>query len=152
VLSPSELPNGDVRAAVAEAAAAEEADSKFPRAYVERVRAEAAKLSTPDDDVDDIRAAVALIEQHASISPAAPTDSAHKAASAAKQVVQRAVFFSMHHLATQVSSLGYAVVWLGNATADRIETLERRLGETDEGLRREIAELRDRLDRLERPS
>jgi hypothetical protein len=51
-----------------------------------------------------------------------------------------------------VSSLGYAVVWLGNATADRIETLERRLGETDEGLRREIAELRDRLDRLERPS
>ena len=37
MLSPPELPHGDVRAAVAEAAAAEEADSNFPRAYVERV-------------------------------------------------------------------------------------------------------------------
>jgi HAMP domain-containing protein len=152
VHSPSELPHRDLREQVARAASATESGTDFPRAYIEHVRTEAAKLATPDDEIDDIRAAVALIEQYASVSANAPTDSVRRSAAAAKQVVQRAVFFATHHLATQMSSLGYAVVWLGNATADRIEALEQRLGETDDRLRRELAELRDRIDRLEHDS
>ena len=149
MLDPSQLPHGDVRERVAQAAAAEEAKADFPSEYIEHVRRAAAELATPDDELDDIRAAIALIEQHATVSANAPTDSVRKSAAAAKQVVQRAVFFATHHLATQVSSLGYAVVWLGTATADRIEALEQRLDATGRALRTEIDELRDRVERLE---
>lgn len=132
------------------AAADLEARDDFPRAYVEQVRSSAEALAAPETDVDDIRAALALVEQHAVVTANPPTDSPRRGAAAAKQVVQRAIFFATHHIATQTSALGAATVWLGTAAADRIEGLERRIRQTDQGLRREIAELRERIEQLER--
>ena len=146
----SGLPRAEVRERVEQAAAALESSDGFPQAYVDRVRAGAAALAAPETDVDDIRAAITLVEQHAVVTATPPTESSRKGAAAAKQVVQRAIFFATHHIATQTSALGAATVWLGNAAADRIESLERRIRQTDQGLRREIAELQARIERLER--
>ena len=103
-----------------------------------------------EDHMVRIRAALALVEQHAVITATPPMDSPRRGAAAAKQVVQRAIFFATHHIATQTSALGAATVWLGTAAADRIEGLERRIRQTDQGLRREIEELRARIEHLER--
>jgi len=146
----SGLPRAEVRERVERAAADLEARDDFPRAYVELARSSAAALAAPETDVDDIRAALALVEEHAVVTATPPTDSARRGAAAAKQVVQRAIFFATHHIATQTSALGAATVWLGTAAADRIEGLERRIRQTDQGLRREIAELRERIEQLER--
>jgi hypothetical protein len=109
----------------------------FPTADVERARRTAAALAVPDTG-DDVRAAVAAIEEHAHVDADPPVDAHRREAAYAKRVVRRLVHFSNHHLASQVSGLGWSVAWLGRAAADRIEALEQ-----------EVVELRRRVDRLE---
>jgi hypothetical protein len=109
---------------------------QYPSVYVNEVRDAAARLAAPEDQADDIRAAVAMLEEHAHISDVAPVDSTNRGTRAAKTVVRKAVFFTTNHLATQVSALGWAMTQLGNATADRIEQLERELREVKEHLAR----------------
>jgi hypothetical protein len=108
----------------------------YPSVYVDEVRNAAARLAAPEDQADDVRAAVAMLEEHAQINDVAPIDSANRGTRAAKTVVRKAVFFTTNHLATQVSALGWATMQFGNATADRIERLERELREVKERLAR----------------
>ncbi|MFM8237658.1 MAG: hypothetical protein ACKOBG_07880 [Actinomycetota bacterium] len=109
----------------------------FPTVDVEAARRAAAALAVPVAG-DDIRAAAAAIEEHAHFEPDPPVEAHRKQAVYAKRIVSRLVRFSNHHVAAQVSGLGWSVAWLGRATADRIEALER-----------EIAELRARIERSE---
>ena len=81
---------------------------------------------------------VAAPEEHAHVDPEPPVDANRRKTAYAKRMVSRVVRFSNHHLAAQVSGLGWAATWLGSAAADRIEALER-----------EVAELRARIERLE---
>ena len=129
-------PNDDLQARAREAAQAAAQSPRYPAAYVEQVRAAAGRLAAPSDQPDDIRAAVAMLEEHAQISDVAPVDSTNRGTRAAKTVIRKAVFFTTNHVATQVSALGWAVTQLGNATADRIEQLERELREVKERLAR----------------
>lgn len=127
------LPHADARERAEHAAAAVEHDE-----YLEQVRAAARTLAAPETQADDIRAAVAVLEEHATVNAVAPVESRNRGASAAKKVVRKAVFFTTHHLASQISSLGWSTVTLGNAAADRIEALEH-----------EVADLRARIVALE---
>jgi hypothetical protein len=135
---PAPLPYADVRARAAEAAARTERSDPVTRAYVDQIRVEVARLAPPAANADDVRAAVALLEEQAHLDAVAPLESANRAATAAKRVVRKAVFFTTHHLAAQISSLGWSTVWLGNATADQLDRIERRLDAIEA-----------RLDRLE---
>jgi hypothetical protein len=144
------LPHADVRECVDRLAAEAETSAQFPRVYVSRVRAEGEALGLPEAGSDDLHAALATMERSSLVTAEAPTASSRKVVTTAKKTIQRGVFFTTHHLATQVSSLGWAVVWFGNAVADRIEALERQVANDGEALRREVAELRERLDRIER--
>jgi hypothetical protein len=144
------LPHADLRAEADEVALAAERARPETREYLDDVRGAAARLSAPAARPDDIRAALAVLEQHAQINDVAPVDSSNRGTRAAKTVVRKAVFFTTHHLATQVSSLGWALVWLGNAAADRIERLEQRVDDTEAALREQVARLDARLAQLER--
>ena len=144
------LPHADLRAEAREVAQAADRATPATREYLDDARAAAARLSAPAARPDDIRAALAVLEQHAQVSDVAPVDSSNRGTRAAKTVVRKAVFFTTNHLATQVSSLGWALVWLGNAAADRIERLEQRADDADAALREQVARLDARLARLER--
>jgi hypothetical protein len=134
------LPHEDLRARARDAADTAEQRPSFPREYVADVRAAAASLAAPPDArADDIRAAVAMLEARALVSDVVPVDSRNRPTRVAKTAVRKAVFFTTHHLASQISALGWSVAWLGNATADRIEALER-----------ELRDVKERLARLER--
>jgi hypothetical protein len=132
------LPHADARERARTAARAAGSDPAFPSAYVDDARAESARLAAPETRDDDIRAAIAMVETRAQVSDVAPVTSTNSPTRAAKTVVRKAVFFTTHHLAAQISALGWATAWLGTATADRIEALER-----------ELAALRERVARLE---
>ena len=110
----------------------------FPSSEIDQARHAAAALAAPEGRDDDIRAAVAAVEEHAHVDGIPPVDANRRSTAFAKRIVRRAVHFSNHHLAAQVSGLGWAATWLGSAAADRIEALER-----------EVAELRARIERLE---
>jgi hypothetical protein len=132
-----------------EAAATAEHAPGFPREYLDNVRSAAARLAAPSARPDDIRAAVAVIESYAQVDDVAPLDSTNRGTRAAKTAVRKAVFFTTHHLATQVSSLGWAVASLGAAAAERIERLEERAGALEADLRRELQEVKEHLARLD---
>src|SRR5262249_54566661 len=125
-------PNDDLRERAREAAQVAAQSPGYPTAYVEQARIAAGRLAAPSHEPDDLRAAVARLEEHAQISDGAPADPPYRGTRAAKPVIRKAVFFTTNHLATQVSALGWAVTQLGNATADRIEQLERELREVKE--------------------
>ena len=143
-------PHADLQARASERARSAEQSQDFPRNYVEQVRNTASRLAAPTAVEDDIRAAVAVLEQHAQINDVAPLDSTNRGTRAAKTVVRKAVFFTTHHLATQVSALGWAIASLGTATADRIEQLERRIGSLEVHVLHELREVNERLDRIDR--
>ena len=143
------MPHADLRARAGVAAAAAERSSDFPRQYLDQTRSAAARLAAPAARPDDIRAAVSVIESYAQVDDIAPLDSTNRGTRAAKTVVRKAVFFTTHHLATQVSSLGWAVASLGAAAAARIERLEERTGALEVDLRRELREVKEQLAQIE---
>ena len=79
----------------------------------------------------DIRAAIALLEEQTNVQALAPVDSRTPGVGAAKKVVRKAVFFTVHHLTEQMRALGWAATSVGNAAAERIEALEARVHELE---------------------
>ena len=90
-----------------------------------RVHTETERFALRTADLDDIRAAVALLEEQTNVHASAPVESRNRGVSTAKLVVRKAVFFAMNHLAEQMQALGWAAASVGHAAAERIEALER---------------------------
>lgn len=117
--------------------------------YLARVRAAALRFRTQEAASGDIRASVTALEAYVSISALPPSEAPNPPARMAKRLLRKAMFFGLHHLADQTSALGWATVWLGTSVAERVERLEGAISATDSEWRRQITDLRARLDRLE---
>jgi len=85
----------------------------------------------------DVRAALAVVAEHATLNPYAAVTSRHPAITRLKLATRKLTFFVAHSLAVQVTELAHALLVAGAATADRLELLEE-----------ENARLRHDLDRL----
>jgi hypothetical protein len=120
------LPYADVRAEI-EADAGRAADSTANAEYLDRIRSATDRFTLRTAASDDIRAAVALLEEQTDVHASAPVDSRNRGISAAKVVVRKTVFFAMNHLAEQMRALGWAAASVGEAAAERIEKLEARV-------------------------
>ena len=120
------LPYADVRAEIA-ADATRAAQSTADADYLDRVRTTTDRFALRTAASDDIRAAVALLEEQTDVQATAPVDSRNRGVSAAKVVVRKTVFFAMNHLAEQMRALGWAAASVGEAAAERIEKLEARV-------------------------
>ena len=135
------LPRDDVRAEIEAAARAMQARPDFPAGYVDRVREHAARFALRTAAPGDIRAAITLLEEQTNLQALAPVEGRSRGVVAAKKVVRKAVFFTVHHLAEQMRALGWATASVGTAAAERIEQLEAR-----------VLELEARVRELEDPS
>ena len=120
------LPYADVRAAI-EADASRAAESAADRDHLDRIRNATDRFALRTAAPDDIRAAVALLQEQTDVHATAPVDSRNRGISAAKLVVRKTVFFAMNHLAEQMRALGWAAASVGEAAAERIEGLEARV-------------------------
>ncbi len=88
----------------------------------------------------DVRAALAVVAEHATLNPYAAVTSRHPAIARLKLVTRKLTFFVAHNLAVQVTDLAHALLVAGAATADRLELLE----EENARLRHDLDELRRR--------
>jgi hypothetical protein len=133
---PGPAPNGPLpyaaeRAEIEAAARRTIARPDFPSDYLDRVRDQSARFTLRTAAPGDIRAAVALLEEQTNVQALAPVDSRTPGVGAAKKVVRKAVFFTVHHLTEQMRALGWAATSVGNAAAERIEALEARVHELE---------------------
>jgi hypothetical protein len=128
---PDALPRADVRAEIESAAQAVTKRPDFPTEFVDRVHEQSARFALRTAATDDIRAAVALLEEQSNVQALAPVDSRNRGVATAKQVVRKAVFFAVNHLSEQVRALGWAATSVGEAAAERIEQLEARVLELE---------------------
>jgi hypothetical protein len=128
---PGPLPYADERAEINDAARATAARPNFPAAYI---AAAGERFALRTADTDDVRAALALLEEQTNISVSAPVESRNRGISALKLMVRKSVFFTTNHLAEQMRALGWATVSVGEAAAERIEKLEARVIELESRL------------------
>jgi hypothetical protein len=126
-----QLPYESERAEIEAAALLTMGATEFPSEYVDRVRDQAARFTLRTAAPGDIRAAIALLEEQTNVQALAPVDSRNRGVGAAKKVVRKAVFFTVHHLTEQMRALGWATTSVGNAAAERIEQLEARVHELE---------------------
>jgi len=135
------LPYESERTEIEAAAREMRARTDFPTEYVDRVHDEAARFVLRTAASGDIRAAIALLEEQTNVQALAPTESRNPGVGAAKKIVRKAVFFTVHHLTEQMRALGWATTSVATAAAERIEQLEvrvrdleTRLGRVDPGV------------------
>ena len=130
------FPRETVRTEIETAARSVTARPDFPSDYVDRVREQSDRFGLRTAAPDDIRAAVALLEEQTNVQAIAPIEARNRGVGAAKKVVRKAVFFTLHHLTEQMRALGWAATSVGTAAAERIEQLEARLLEVETRLAR----------------
>src|SRR5947207_15231264 len=128
---PETLPRERVRAEIDDAARATEAQPDFPRDYVGRLRDQAAGFALRTAASDDIRAAIALLEEQATVDAQAPIEARNRGVETAKKAVRKAVFFTTNHVTEQMRALGWATTSVAEAMAERIEALEARVRELE---------------------
>jgi BMFP domain-containing protein YqiC len=128
---PDSLPRERVRAEIDDAARVTTERPDFPSDYVDRVEEQAASFALRTAAPDDIRAAIALLEEQTNVDANAPIDARNQAVGAAKKAVRKAVFFTVNHVTEQMRALGWATASVGRAAAERIEQLEARVTELE---------------------
>jgi hypothetical protein len=133
---PDSLPGERVRTEIDDAARATAERPDFPRDYVDRVNEQAASFALRTAAPDDIRAAIALLEEQTNVDAIAPIDARNQAVGAAKKAVRKAVFFTINHVTEQMRALGWATASMGRAAAERIERLEARVHDLEARLAR----------------
>jgi hypothetical protein len=124
------LSYADVRAEIDAEAKRAAAKTAYTE-YLDRVRSATDRFTLRTAASDDIRAAIALLEEQTDVQASAPVDSRNRGISAAKVVVRKTVFFAMNHLAEQMRAMGWAAASVGEAAAERIEKLEARVTELE---------------------
>jgi len=92
--------------------------------------------------------ALALLESQVDVRTLAPLLGRNAGVRAAKRAVRKAVYFATHDLASQMSAIGWSVVLLGTAAAERVEQLANRVGRLESSVD-EVAALRQAIRRLE---
>jgi BMFP domain-containing protein YqiC len=131
----SGLPYPDVRAEIETAARAATDHADVRGDYIDRVEEESARFALRTAPPDDIRAALALLDEQTNVQALAPVESRNRGVTEAKKVVRKAVFFTTNHLTEQLRALGWATSSVGTAAAERIEALEARVGELEARVR-----------------
>lgn len=114
--------------------------------YLERIRRATAALAVRQGADGDARAALADVEDAATVDIDAPTASARPAGRVAKDMTKRLVGWYVGYVGRQVSVLGHATARLGALLLERTEALE---AATDR-LGAEVERLAARVERLER--
>ena len=106
--------------------------------YLDRVRRRAAELSVPRTRLAQVQRSIDMVVQTARIDPNAPVESRSRPLRLVKRVVGKLMRFYMLYLSEQVIDLGESTSWMGTALCDYVA-----------GLETEVAELRERVARLE---
>ncbi len=107
-------------------------------AYLDRVRRRAAELGLPRTPAERAQRSIDLVAAIAQINPHAPVQSTRRSGRAVKKLVGTLTHFYVRFLAEQVTDLGESASWMGSALYDYVA-----------GLEAEVADLRERLSRLE---
>src|SRR4051812_34713518 len=126
---------------VEQAARDREAAPGFPASYVGRVRAAATRMAAVEVAADDMRSALAIVDQHLPIDVDVPISSSQRATAVVKKVVRKLTIFYVRYAGQQVTLLGQATVRFGEAVTQRVERLE--------GHVERLEDLEARVERLE---
>jgi hypothetical protein len=117
--------------------------------YLAQIRGAMSRLGRrADADDHGVPAALADVEDAATIDIEVPTASQRRAGRVVKQVIKKLTRWYLRYLAQQTTVLGRATLRLGAALAQQADRLE----DTTSGLVDEVARLRERVERLERRS
>jgi glycosyltransferase involved in cell wall biosynthesis len=115
--------------------------------YVAQIRAAVARIGRRSGSDDaGVPAALADLADSATIDVEVPMGSNRRAGRAVKQVIKKLTRWYLRYVAQQTTVLGQASVRLGAALAEQADRLE----DTTSGLATEMARLGERLERLER--
>ena len=136
--TPLVLPRADLAAEIAAAAAARAAEPDFPTSAVGRIRAAAGRLAASEFRPDDLRHGALLLERQANVDLEVPTASRVPGVSLVKRTLKKLMIWYLRYLGHQITSFGQATARFGVTVANRVD-----------GLDAEVAELRERVARLE---
>ena len=128
-------------AQIEEAAREREASPDFPASYISRVRSAASRMAAIEVAPDDMRSALAVLDQHLPIDVDVPISSSQQATAVVKKAVRKLTIFYVRYTGQQVTLMGQAVVRFGEAVTRRVERLE---GEVER-----LRQLEERVERLE---
>jgi hypothetical protein len=109
--------------------------------YLDAVRRRTAELAVPPTAGGRARRSIGLVADTSKINPDAPQAARRWSARLVKRVVGRATRFYVVHLTDQLAEFGESTSWMGSALCDYIDSLEA-----------EVADLRERVGRLEAAS
>lgn len=115
------------------------------QAYVDQVRAAAARLGVRAEGSDPSRDALADLQEVVPLDVDPPTSSASPAGRAVKSTVKRLVRWYFSYISTQVTAIGEATVRLGSVLADRADELD----SASKAHTSKIEELERRVQQLE---
>ncbi len=135
---PLVLPRAALAEEIAEAAAARAAEPDFPASTIGRIRAAAGRRAASEFRPDDLRHAALLLERQATIDLQVPTASRVPGVSLLKRSLKKLMIWYLRYLGHQISSFGQATARFGVTVANRVD-----------GLEGEVADLRERVARLE---
>lgn len=109
--------------------------------YLATVRRRAAELGRPATENERVRRSIGLVAESAYVNADAPTDSGRRFGRVMKVAVATVTRFYFLHVVGQVTDLGESTSWMGQALCDYVA-----------GLDAEVADLRERVRRLEEGS
>jgi hypothetical protein len=136
--NPVVLPRAALADEIADAARARADADDFPAERLQRIRAAASRLAASEFRPDDLRHAALLLERQATIDLQVPTASRVPGVSLVKRTLKKLMIWYLRYLGYQITSFGQATARFGVTVANRVD-----------GLEAEVAELRDRVARLE---
>jgi hypothetical protein len=135
---PLVLPRAALAKDIVAAARARADDEGFPAEKVQRIRAAAGRLAASEFRPDDLRHAALLLERQATIDLQVPTASRVPGVSLVKRTLKQLMIWYLRFLGHQITAFGQATARFGVTVANRVD-----------GLEAEVADLRDRVARLE---
>ena len=135
---PLVLPRAALANEIVASARARADDDGFPSEKVQRIRAAAGRLAASEFRPDDLRHAALLLERQATIDLQVPTASRVPGVSLVKRTLKQLMIWYLRFLGHQITAFGQATARFGVTVANRVD-----------GLEAEVADLRDRVARLE---